>query len=219
MAQERITNKSTATPKKKRATRRQSTKVSGRCLALSVHSGLMEGAFYPLSRKHNVIGRKVNAHIPIKDAKVSREHATITNNSGDYLIRDLGSTNGTFVNNERVDDPVRLSVGDKIRIGAYTFKVEPVVQRKEVEVQKWSSETKVLFRDPSLLGLAQSTAASSMPKPRKESSFVDLFAAFGKYNPQKFIGSLNQEKVKWVLLAIGVVVVLAATMTKTPDFF
>jgi hypothetical protein len=46
-------------------------------IALSVSSGLLEGAFFPITRKKSVIGRKVNAHIPIQDSKVSREHASI----------------------------------------------------------------------------------------------------------------------------------------------
>jgi hypothetical protein len=62
------------------------------------------------------------------DEEVSRRHAVIVRAADRYLIEDLGSTNGTFVNGRRVDRPVPLRDGDVIFLGesaSFAFHVEP----------------------------------------------------------------------------------------------
>jgi predicted component of type VI protein secretion system len=63
------------------------------------------------------IGRDPACEIHIPDNQISRRHAIIERTSGGYFIRDLGSTNGTFVNRQRIEDPVPLRFGDAITIG------------------------------------------------------------------------------------------------------
>ena len=60
---------------------------------------------------------------PSSDPDVSRRHAEIQVSSGDILISDLGSTNGTFVNGERIDQPRTLRDGDEVRIGAVVWRL------------------------------------------------------------------------------------------------
>lgn len=60
--------------------------------------------------------------ITMADPFVSRNHAQITVTPEGLRLRDLGSANGTFVNEQRVDD-VRLSEGDEVRLGKSTFRV------------------------------------------------------------------------------------------------
>ena len=66
-------------------------------------------------------GSDIIIHIKTPDVKtVSRNHAEILKQSGDYCIRDLGSTNGTYVNQEKVTDiPYKLKDGDHIRLGHF----------------------------------------------------------------------------------------------------
>jgi ABC-type multidrug transport system ATPase subunit len=64
-----------------------------------------------------IIGRDSTADIIIDDNVVSRKHARITIENGDYYIEDLRSTNGTFVNGEQVRRKTKLSEKDEIRIG------------------------------------------------------------------------------------------------------
>ena len=64
-----------------------------------------------------LIGREVGCDILIDDRQVSRKHAAIElANDGGYLLTDLNSKNGTFINGQKIDTPVSLNDGDVIKI-------------------------------------------------------------------------------------------------------
>lgn len=93
-------------------------------LALMVMKGPDQGREFLLAPSKMKIGRQVDNYIKLQDPKVSREHALLEYNSGrkSYIIKDLGSTNGTFINERRVK--VRMIIpGDEIRVGDSTLKV------------------------------------------------------------------------------------------------
>ncbi len=73
------------------------------------------GATFPLKGMVS-LGRAESSTIAIRDAKVSRQHAQVQQQGKEYVIVDLNSSNGTFVNNERIEEHV-LAEGDEIRIG------------------------------------------------------------------------------------------------------
>ncbi|MFB0508191.1 MAG: FHA domain-containing protein [Thermodesulfobacteriota bacterium] len=83
---------------------------------LIVIYGTPLGKQYGLGRKRMLIGRTDRSDIVIDDSSVSREHASIERKDGRFILEDLKSTNGTFINGEFVDVRV-LNHGDKIRIG------------------------------------------------------------------------------------------------------
>lgn len=62
------------------------------------------------------IGRSSNNDIPIPEQHVSRQHAVISYRDGIFMINDLGSSNGTFVNDQAVTEPFPLFAGDTIRL-------------------------------------------------------------------------------------------------------
>ena len=70
-----------------------------------------------------VIGRSADADLAVAETKISRHHAEIRLWDGDYVIRDLKSRNGVFVNDQRIQIAV-LKLGDQIRIGNIVFHVE-----------------------------------------------------------------------------------------------
>jgi pSer/pThr/pTyr-binding forkhead associated (FHA) protein len=75
-----------------------------------------------------VLGRGTDCGLQIPSREASRNHAEVRFEDGRYVVRDLGSTNGTFVNGERVEGTRALSPGDRIEIGGFavTFcEVEP----------------------------------------------------------------------------------------------
>lgn len=75
---------------------------------------------FPLNKDHVVIGREVKCAIMLNDNSVSRQHSSITRLAEGYLIRDLGSSNGTYVNGQRVQEYL-LQDGDRVSIGDIEF--------------------------------------------------------------------------------------------------
>lgn len=70
-----------------------------------------------------VIGRE-GCEIALGDGEVSRRHAAIRVAGGAVVIEDLGSRNGTFVNEARIDSAQKLRPGDQIRIGETVLRLE-----------------------------------------------------------------------------------------------
>jgi len=78
--------------------------------------GRPRGMEYAIDRDYAVIGRDRDAHVPLKDPLVSRQHAVILFREGNFLLRDLGSTNGTQMNNTSIKE-ADLRHGDTFRVG------------------------------------------------------------------------------------------------------
>lgn len=71
------------------------------------------------------VGRSSGCAIPLEDDTfTSSVHARVFHRAGDFWLEDLGSTNGTWLNEERVNNgPMRLQRGDRVKIGSTTFEV------------------------------------------------------------------------------------------------
>ena len=72
---------------------------------------------FPLVKDETTIGRDTTSDIVISDAEISRHHARIYKLGDSYMVEDLGSTNGTFVNGQRLVGPHALLPGETIRFG------------------------------------------------------------------------------------------------------
>jgi pilus assembly protein CpaF len=81
---------------------------------LSVRQGPRPNLVFELDADSYTIGREAGTEIVIEDPQVSRRHATLTRQGTSYLIEDIGSTNGTYVNGKRVTAPVLLANGDMV---------------------------------------------------------------------------------------------------------
>jgi len=94
------------------------TRVEGRILGtLTLSTGGQLGKSYPIGEKGLVIGREPSqCEIVISDSNVSRVHAWVTVEKGEVVVIDRGSTNGTFVNNSKVEK-AKLKSGDVIQMG------------------------------------------------------------------------------------------------------
>jgi len=90
--------------------------------ALVVIHGEGLGKKYDLTDAPCRIGRAPNSDIVVDQDSVSRVHALVTNEDGRATVRDVGSTNGTFVNDEAVEGDARLRNGDLIKVGRTVFK-------------------------------------------------------------------------------------------------
>ncbi|MCF7958628.1 MAG: FHA domain-containing protein [Phycisphaerae bacterium] len=70
-----------------------------------------------------IIGRRPDCDIQVPDVLVSRQHCRVVHNGQALFIQDLGTPNGTYVNEERVDK-VELNPGDVIKVGPIQFVVQ-----------------------------------------------------------------------------------------------
>ncbi|MFH1023846.1 MAG: FHA domain-containing serine/threonine-protein kinase [Planctomycetota bacterium] len=85
---------------------------------LMIENGPDKGRTYRISGTGTLLlGRDTTTHIRIPDASVSRLHFKIILRNGAYLVQDLGSANGTWVNEDRVENESPIRFGDKIRAG------------------------------------------------------------------------------------------------------
>ncbi|MDO8595850.1 MAG: FHA domain-containing protein, partial [Sulfuricaulis sp.] len=86
-------------------------------LRITIQRGPQVGQTFALDRPVTTIGRVSGNDIPLRSTAVSRRHAHIRLDDGHYFLEDLGSSNGTFVNNLLITQPRELKPGDVIRFG------------------------------------------------------------------------------------------------------
>lgn len=84
---------------------------------LIMRTGPTPGAVFALEGDQLTIGRDSSNEITINDAEVSRRHARLTFQGGKFVLEDLGSTNGTFVNGQRLAGPRVLKAGEVVSFG------------------------------------------------------------------------------------------------------
>jgi hypothetical protein len=96
----------------------QETLAGARATAsLTIQKGPGVGQRFALSKPETIIGRHPSSDVAIQHQEVSRQHASITREGGGFILRDLGSNNGTFVNGRRLSGPQALRNGDAITLG------------------------------------------------------------------------------------------------------
>lgn len=64
-----------------------------------------------------IVGRSAKCHVVINDTYASQVHSRVFRRNGQFFIEDMGSTNGTYLNNQKVVSPTPVNRGDRARIG------------------------------------------------------------------------------------------------------
>ena len=85
---------------------------------LIVRSGAQAGLTFPLDRPLTRLGRHPDSEIMLDDITVSRRHADVERTRDGYVARDAGSLNGTYVNQERIEE-APLRQGDELQVGKF----------------------------------------------------------------------------------------------------
>lgn len=104
--------------------RQQGTKLSTqKKLGITFHIQAETGkeSIRKFTQAEIILGRDANCDLSIKDDALSAHHASITHHHGQWWLEDLKSTNGTFLNHEKVTTPVVVITGDEFRCGNTSF--------------------------------------------------------------------------------------------------
>jgi FHA domain len=91
---------------------------------LQVTDGPLRGTSIPLGTSAVVLGRSPSCTVPLQDDYSSSRHARVYPHEGAWWVEDLGSTNGTFVDGERIDAPTVLTPGKAVRIGQTVLELQ-----------------------------------------------------------------------------------------------
>lgn len=97
---------------------------------LVMQRGPSAGARFLLDADRTVAGRSTQADIFLDDVTVSRKHAEFVREGTQFVVRDIGSLNGTYVNRQRIDDAT-LRAGDEVQIGKYRMTFHPSPHRED----------------------------------------------------------------------------------------
>jgi len=92
-------------------------------LSLVVASGVHEGKAIPITTPQFVIGRDEQCQLRPASPAISKRHCALMVRGGQVFVRDFGSTNGTFVNDQLVQGEVELQDGDRLKVGPLDFTV------------------------------------------------------------------------------------------------
>jgi predicted component of type VI protein secretion system len=126
-------------------------------VTLVMRQGPKPNQSFELMKDAYTVGREAGNDIALEDSQVSRHHARLSRQGNSYVVEDLGSTNGTFVNGRRVTGPVTLSNGDMLGFA------DTIVLA--VQVVSAASEATVISRGAGATNISPATAPAFAPPP------------------------------------------------------
>ncbi len=129
---------------------------------------ISDGVEFPLSEISLIVGRSDSCDIQITQGHPSREHARVAEREGAVLVQDLHSTNGTFVNNKRIEASASLLPGDVVKFGDEAFSVQSLSE----------PEATVLMRS---LGAGANVSATVIDDDDEEDEDVDATSLLEVY--------------------------------------
>lgn len=132
-------------------------------LKLIVLAGAKEGLEIPLKKEKFLIGRAKECALRAGSEAISRRHCAITRHEDGYTVRDLGSRNGTYVNDTRIEREVPLVAGNELRVGPLKFQVEVLAEKADKEATPPSPEA-----------AAAAPATPAETKPRRQPPVKDV---------------------------------------------
>ena len=154
-------------------------------------SGPTVGALYPLEAEAISIGRDASNTIQINDAEISRRHSRLQFQGGKYVIEDVGSTNGTHVNGQRI-------------MSAYVLKPGDVVSFGEGIVLSFESSN---FDSAATLAVPRSSGPARQPVPPPPPQYAQPYAGQVPADPMPIGKKTNPLPI---VIGVGVLVFICA---------
>jgi pSer/pThr/pTyr-binding forkhead associated (FHA) protein len=187
--------------------------MSSQTFQLVMRAGPNPGKAFTLSKNEVVIGRDVSADVVINAAEVSRRHTRLYLEAGGYIVEDLGSTNGTFVNGQRLTTPLPLRSGDVIMLGEAATLVYEASQFDPNATMISPSSERVSLEKPRP---ASSPSRKMTPPPQAQQSYAGQVPAGPTGSPaQPYAPPAPQPKrggVSWLWAGAGCIVVMLCIM-------
>lgn len=144
---------------------------------LLIKSGVHQGKRLVLPQPEVIIGREKECQIRIGSSDVSRQHCRLFVTEEGILIRDLGSQNGTVVNDVTIEGEVLLKAGDEIRVGPMIFQI-PAKRKAQTKIviptEPAAPTNKANASDDDILDwLSKDEISGEIPKASDETSMAD----------------------------------------------
>ena len=108
---------------------------------LQIVAGPLSGRVYKIDREVMIIGRNPDCDLVLEPKSVSRRHAALVHRSGEFVIKDIGSTRGTYVNGLRLTQPVVLKNGNIVQVG----EIQLAFNAQAVQVQEGEEDQSTVF--------------------------------------------------------------------------
>ncbi len=151
---------------------------------LVILSAGMTGRTHELTADKTTVGRVEDNTFAITDPSVSSHHCEILLKGSDVVIRDLNSTNGSYINGEKITEAT-LKPGQVLRLGQIELRLETDAPAAAAASKKTTDATMVMQRGVSLTDLEQSTrggfdtAGAGFSKKDDKASKIFLYVAIG----------------------------------------
>ena len=182
-----------------------------------MRSGPTVGKTFPLDAPEISIGRDAVNTIAINDSEVSRRHARMELRGSAYVIQDLGSTNGTFINGTRISGMQVLNQGDTVSFGEGIVLVyEPVVDRDATILSSKAAPVTVQKPAPAPIPTSRPVSTPTprpvqMPTPRPAPVPSPVYSGQVPAGPLPIPAEAAPEKKKfpvWVIIVIVLLVII-----------
>jgi pSer/pThr/pTyr-binding forkhead associated (FHA) protein len=182
------------------------------------------GKTFLLEKEEASVGRDLGNDIPISDPEISRRHARFFKQEDNFFIEDLGSTNGTFLNGERISSPQQLRKGDLLTFGESVV----LVYDKLVE----AAEATVVSPPVESSFAREYTPPTPQPQYVPEEELEDNepwvykqtdYAVSVEQEAQEYVPPVKKKKAKggmptWMIILLIAIVVFMCVITVTMYF-
>jgi len=142
---------------------------------LIIQTGKLAGKPLTIPPKDVIIGRDEGCFIRMGSADISRRHCSLKSTADGILVTDLGSSNGTFVNDLSIKSPTILQSGDRLRVGPAVFLADgPKPKIDESAIEDWltdgdskagmaNDEDTAIFKSPAVTAPEAHAASPGAP--------------------------------------------------------
>ena len=172
-------------------------------ITLVVASGANEGREIIVPGTQFIIGRDEGCHLRPASPAISKKHCAIFVREGKVYVRDLGSTNGTHLNDQQVDGDCAVNPDDRLKVGPLDFIVKITGLSRTDTTAAPDAQTAV---SPALKALTSTPAAGQVPVPagmKKAASGAVPISSTKKEAPKAPVSADDPDHIAAMLLGMG----------------